>query len=111
MCDLGDCTCQDRYKATGIALKHNKNLCKTCAGMGCFPLHRRDANTPDLLKAWKDTHRTICGLHARVWRAFRTGHISYLWLKCDGWHLILCPTCKGSCMKQKEEEEEKGVKE
>lgn len=73
----------DRYKASGIPYPDAATMCKgQCEGMGVVPVHKDMPN--DHEGAWHD-----------------------LWLKAeakdptdDGWHFIVCPTCKGTRKRQ-----------
>ncbi len=63
----------DRYKALGIPYPDPKTMCDGhCEGTGWYP--ENDKNNPLWQKAHAKPHKE----------------------KCDGWHFIKCPKCKGT---------------
>jgi hypothetical protein len=68
----------DRYEALGIPYPDLDTVCKgQCEGTGVIPVYI-NSHQPDLTLqiAWKEMHD-------------KYPH------ECDGWHFVICPTCKG----------------
>ena len=96
----------DRYEAIGCGYPDVNTMCKGhCDGTGVFPLHRDD---PDLELAglWEEAHekahtwKAIIGV---TWHFIKARHWRIVWdcittpeFKCDGWHFVRCPDCKGT---------------
>jgi hypothetical protein len=93
----------DRYQAMGIPYPEPDTMCKAqCEGTGVVPVNKGEHKDILLRAAWRYAHSRNCGLSGRLrslWRAIT--RLDRIWLRvaferCDGWHFVECPTCKGS---------------
>lgn len=104
-----------RYEALGMPLPDPKTMCKGhCEGTGWVPYKKRGIGDLDVIpqeddaifdKLWEEAHKeahTAWHKLKVLWDWIRTGHFSwrtkieYLFEKCDGWHFVKCPDCKGT---------------
>ena len=97
----------DRYKAMGIPYPDPETVCQgQCEGTGWIPIHK-DEHNEKFLKLWKELH-TKCSwtISKRIkqffkdWKKILKYGIKLHWTvcfgKCDGWHFVKCPECKGT---------------
>lgn len=94
----------DRYEALGIPYPDEETVCQGhCEGTGWIPV-KLEYN-PEYTKQWIKTHNrahSVKGIlkdsfdfliMGKPWWAI--SHLFTGW-KCDGWHFIKCPDCKGT---------------
>lgn len=90
----------DRYEATGIPYPDPETMCRRCEGMGFYPvmglgMHSNyDASfmTDDDFEdqeIWYEYHNRGNFIKRFIHK-----------MRCDGWHFIKCPDCKGTRLKE-----------
>ena len=97
----------DRYQAMGIPYPDVDTMCQGhCEGTGYIPINK-DEEDFILKSLWEDAHAVSHTFKRRVKDAWgmltmkqlpKLGSIAHIWTgrKCDGWHFIRCPDCKGT---------------
>ena len=102
----------DRYKALGIKPPNIDTMCTGwCEGTGWIPHQKYDRHPlggegvfidsendeydPRLDDLWDEAHAQSCGSWNRIKRFFR-GDWQAIFERCDGWHFVRCPDCKGT---------------
>lgn len=78
----------DRYEAIGIQYPNSKTMCKGhCEGTGYVPHKKRGIGDLDILPQPDDV------IFDKLWEE---AHSKPHKEKCDGWHFVKCPDCKGT---------------
>lgn len=95
----------DRYQALGIPYPDPETMCLgQCEGTGIVPVHFSD-DDPVFKALWLECHNRVCnprGFLQNLWRAWLEQEWAFFWLtikqgwRCDGWHFVTCPDCKGT---------------
>ena len=104
----------DRYKALGIPYPDPKTMCDgQCEGVGMYPVVHYlkkptgnhccvsdENNTEYEISEWTKQHNRTCRSIKWRLRQLFTRYWRECFKKCDGWHFIQCPDCKGTGVKK-----------